>query len=80
MNISVRIKKRRLELNYSQSYVATATGISQSYYNKIENGQCRRLSFGLLARIATALEIEVAVLASPPPRFPQLRMKEPPTG
>lgn len=39
MQIGDRIKKLRVEHNFSQKYMADVLNISQGYYNKIENGQ-----------------------------------------
>lgn len=34
-----KITAKRLEKNYSQQYMASQLGISQGYYNKLENGR-----------------------------------------
>lgn len=46
------IKKLRLEKNYTQSSVAEKLGISQSYYNLIENGERqKKLSMELVQKL-----------------------------
>lgn len=46
------IKKLRLEKNYTQSSVAEKLGISQSYYNLIENGERqKKLSMVLVQKL-----------------------------
>jgi len=44
------IRKKRLSLNYSQENMATQLGITQSAYNKIENGT-RDLTVKMLLKI-----------------------------
>ena len=38
MNLGDAIKKIRTDLNYTQEYVCSATGLTQGYYSTLENG------------------------------------------
>jgi len=41
MDVPAKIRYYRMKKNYSQHYMAEALNISQSYYNKLENGQAK---------------------------------------
>lgn len=55
MTIAFKIKKIRLSKNICQKYMADILDISQSYYNKIENGQAK-LTVECLLIIANELK------------------------
>ena len=38
-NLLLRLRKLRINLNYTQEYVAYCLGITQKAYSKIENGE-----------------------------------------
>jgi len=50
-----------MQKSYSQEYMATSLGISQSYYARIENDQAD-ISLSRLSQIATILELPVSKL------------------
>ena len=56
--ILIEVRKKRLALNYSQEYMAMRLNISQSSYNKIENGT-RGLEVKLLLDLFKILKIDV---------------------
>lgn len=51
-----KIRLKRLERNYSQDYLASKIGISQSYYARIESGK-NALTLENLLKIAVTLEV-----------------------
>ena len=51
-----RIRLTRLEKNFSQEYLASKIGMSQSYYARIESGK-NPLTINYLLKIAEILEI-----------------------
>jgi transcriptional regulator with XRE-family HTH domain len=55
--ILIKIKKRRNELGYSQQYVSSQLNITQSSYNKIENGTTE-LSVAVLMKLCQILQLE----------------------
>jgi transcriptional regulator with XRE-family HTH domain len=55
--ILTKIRSRRLELNYSQDYVASQLNLQQSAYNKLENGS-RKLTVEKLLEIAVILNLD----------------------
>ncbi|HPW97918.1 MAG TPA: helix-turn-helix transcriptional regulator [Flavobacterium sp.] len=55
--ILIKIKKRRNELGYSQHYVSSQLNITQSSYNKIENGTTE-LSVAVLMKLCQILQLE----------------------
>ncbi|MEZ4876219.1 MAG: helix-turn-helix transcriptional regulator [Flavobacterium sp.] len=55
--ILIKIKKRRNELGYSQHYVSSQLNITQSSYNKIENGTTE-LTVSMLMQLCKALQLE----------------------
>ena len=57
-NILLKIRIRRQQLNYSQEYIATRLEMSQSCYNKIENGT-RILDVKLLIEIFNILDMNI---------------------
>lgn len=50
------IRRKRLEMDYSQDYIASRLKISQSSYNKIENGTTQ-LSVEMLLKISKILNL-----------------------
>lgn len=63
MNAGLKIKKLREFKNLTQEYMAGRLEVSQSYYNRIENGQVN-LTLERIQAIATILDIEpLALLA-----------------
>lgn len=54
--ILTKIRLKRLEKNFSQDYLASKIGISQSYYARIESGK-NELTLTSLLKIATVLEV-----------------------
>lgn len=55
--ILTKITIKRLEKNYSQHYIAQKLNISQSYYNKIENGK-KEITLRQLLQITEILNID----------------------
>lgn len=55
-NILNKIRLKRLEKNFSQDYLASKIGISQSYYARIESGK-NALTLVNLLKIAEDLEV-----------------------
>jgi len=60
-SIHSKIAKKRLEKNFSQQYMASQLSISQSYYNKIENGK-KELSISRVLHISEILNINIIEL------------------
>ena len=60
-SILTKITKKRLERNFSQHYMASQLNISQSYYNKIENGK-KELTINRILDIVKVLNIPVTDL------------------
>lgn len=56
--VVIRIKERRIMLNYTQQYVATRLKISQNAYSKIESGRAG-FTVERLYQIAEILQIEI---------------------
>ena len=56
--ILTKITKKRLEKNFSQHYMASQLNISQSYYNKIENGK-KELTISRILEIVKILNISI---------------------
>lgn len=56
-----KIYKIRLEKNFSQHYMASQLNISQSYYNKIENGK-KELTLQRILDIVKTLNIPITDL------------------
>lgn len=63
MKITERIKRMRLNRDFSQDYVATKLGISQRAYSKLENGELK-IDIEKLQRIAQILEVDAAEIIS----------------
>lgn len=61
-NILTKITAKRLEKKFSQSYMASCLNISQSYYNKLENGK-NEMSIRTMLRIIEILNIDIAELS-----------------
>ena len=55
--ILIKIRKRRNELGYSQQYVSSQLNITQSSYNKIENGTTE-LTVSMLTQLCKTLQLE----------------------
>ena len=53
-----RLKKVRLEKNYSQDYLAKKLGITQKAYSKIENNETK-LNVDVLQRLTEILEVPI---------------------
>tara|TARA_B110000090_G_C13105569_1_gene340269 strand:+ start:414 stop:635 length:222 start_codon:yes stop_codon:yes gene_type:complete len=51
-----KIRKRRIEKEYSQEYVGIQLGIGQVAYHKLENGKTR-LRIDTLLQLATILDV-----------------------
>lgn len=56
-SLLIKITVKRLEKKFSQNYMASQLNISQSFYNKIENGKTE-LSAKNLLKIAILLDID----------------------
>ena len=56
-----RITAKRIEKNFSQRYMAARLNISQSYYNKLENGR-NEMSIKTLLEIIEILDIGITDL------------------
>ena len=56
-----KITAKRLEKNFSQRYMASCLNISQSYYNKLENGK-NEMSIKTMFEIIEILEINLTEL------------------
>lgn len=54
------IRSRREELNISQSLLSEMTGIQRAYVSRLENGRRPGLTFGIVAKLFTALNIKFA--------------------
>ena len=63
MKITERIKRMRLNRDFSQDYVATKLGIGQRAYSKLENGELK-IDIEKLQRIAQILEVDAAEIIS----------------
>lgn len=61
MKIGANVRSARMQKSYSQEYMATSLGISQSYYARIENDQAD-ISLSRLSQIADILEVSVTKL------------------
>ena len=60
-DVRERIKSRRLELNYTQHYLAKNLKMSQHAYSKIETG-ASPLLIGYLLQIAVILQVDSRTL------------------
>lgn len=58
-DLGIVIRKRRIELGYSQEVLANKTGLHRTYISDIERGK-RNLTFLNLIAIINALEISVS--------------------
>lgn len=59
MNVGFKIKKIRELRNYTQQYVAENIGVSQAYYNLIENNKAR-LDIQRLYLISETLDFDLS--------------------
>lgn len=57
-----KIKKARLEKNYTQKQLSDRSGLSQAYINELENRKKVNPSIIVLDKIAAALNISVTEL------------------
>jgi diguanylate cyclase (GGDEF)-like protein len=57
-----KLKKRRLELGFSQAQVSEITGIERTKYNRIENGTLKKIQLQDAYAIARALETDISQL------------------
>jgi transcriptional regulator with XRE-family HTH domain len=63
MDVGTKIRKLRELKNLTQEHLVDQIGVSQAYYNRIENGQAN-INFDRLRQIAGVLEIDpLALLA-----------------
>ena len=69
MIIADNVRNRRLEVNYTQEYVAKKLSISQNAYSKIERGGSK-MTVERLLQIAVILETDVGELISITEKFP----------
>ena len=53
--LGAMIKRRRLEIAWTQRDLEWASGVSQSMISRLENGQLRGIRFGRLGRIIGAM-------------------------
>jgi len=56
-----RVRVRRLALGISQEVLADRSGIARAYVGHLESGQ-RNPSLDMIARLATALEVDASEL------------------
>jgi transcriptional regulator with XRE-family HTH domain len=72
--ILIKITLKRLEKKFTQRYMASQLGISQSYYNKIESGK-KQLTVQTLLKITNILNMDTAKLlcSNPNSRIPPVR-------
>lgn len=54
------IKKRRKELNYTQAYIASVTGLSASFISELENGKATA-ELGKAIRLANMLGLNLSL-------------------
>ena len=59
--ILIKIAVKRAEKKFTQNYMASQLGISQSYYNKIENGK-KEITLKKIIEITTILNIDIQEL------------------
>jgi len=59
-SINSKIKRLRLERNYTQDYLALKLNISQNAYSKLELGHSK-LSLERLMQIAEVLEVDITI-------------------
>ena len=57
MHVSEKIRKIRVMKGFSQDYVATQIGMTQTNYSKIEQGDTREMTVARLEKIAKVLEV-----------------------
>jgi transcriptional regulator with XRE-family HTH domain len=69
MIITDNVRNRRLELNYTQEYVAKKLSISQNAYSKIERGGSK-MTVERLFQIAVILETDIRELISITDKLP----------
>ena len=66
--ILIKITVKRIEKKFTQNYMASQLGISQSYYNKIESGK-KQLTVQTLLDIASIFNIDISELLSSNTQF-----------
>lgn len=69
MNFNIKalikaIRDRRMQLNYTQEYVAACIGVSQNAYSKLELGNSN-LTVDRFVRVCHALETNVCDMLKP---------------
>ncbi|WP_284650752.1 helix-turn-helix domain-containing protein [Flavobacterium terrisoli] len=64
-NFLTKITAKRLEKNISQRYMAARLNISQSYYNKLENGKIE-MTVNTMLTISEILDIDTTELFPTP--------------
>lgn len=62
-NLSETLRLRRLELGYTQQFMATRLGVTQQSYSKIENNP-ENTTLKLLLRVSEILQLEPRMLYS----------------
>src|SRR5215211_6707939 len=70
LNISHRIRARRMELGISQESLARSANVSLSLINQLERGVITDPHLSNLLRIASALNVTVSDLLDAPPPEP----------
>ena len=64
MHIGTRVRKLREMKGYSQDYVASQLGMTQTNYSKIERGETKDMTVTRLEEIAKVLEVPPSVILS----------------
>lgn len=62
--LAMAVRSRRLQLNYTQEYIAYKLNMSQNAYSKLELGNTA-ITVGRLAVLCGALEIDMFELLKP---------------
>jgi transcriptional regulator with XRE-family HTH domain len=75
-NVGRRIAERRVALKMTQNQLATAAGVSLTYWRRLERGS--NLTLRSLAEIADILKLEVIELLRPPQKgaLPKVQAKK----
>lgn len=66
MELGERLRKRRLQLNLTQTALAIRAGTTQGHISSIENGLAPRTSGDMVIRLANALQITTDELLGVP--------------
>ncbi|MEO7216504.1 helix-turn-helix transcriptional regulator [Mucilaginibacter sp.] len=62
--LAMAIRSRRLQLNYTQEYIAYKLNMSQNAYSKLELGYTA-VTIGRFVEICSALEVDVYDMLKP---------------